>query len=85
GGPGGRRIDVPLYAADPQIAIEIDESFAAASLEAYRRNRTKDLWLQRRGLLVIRVLADDIQDRLQDIALLIRDVVRERRIRGRRR
>ena len=85
GGPAGRRIEVALYAAELQLAIEIDPTFAAPSLEAYRRARTKDLWLQRRGHLVIRVLADDLVNRLEDVALQVRDVVRERRIRGRRR
>lgn len=84
-GPGGRRVDVALHAAEVELAIEFDDAFAAPTLEAYRKARHKDLWLQRRGLLVMRILADDVDKRLEDLALQIRDVVRERRIRGRRR
>ncbi len=85
GGSSTRRVEVALYATDLELAIEFDENFAPANLEAYRRDRTKDLWLQRRGVLVMRVLASDLVERLEDVALTIRDVVRERRIRGRRR
>ena len=85
GGPAGRRVEVALYSAELELAIEFDESFSVATLEAYRKDRTKDLWLQRRGLLVMRILKQDLEKRLEDVALQIRDVVRERRIRGRRR
>ncbi len=84
-GPGGRRVDVALHAAEVELAIEFDDAFAAPTLEAYRKARNKDLWLQRRGLLVMRILAEDVDKRLEDLVLQIRDVVRERRIRGRRR
>ena len=83
GGPAGRKVEVALFAAELEVAIELDVDFAAPSLEVYRKSRAKDLWLQRHGILVMRVLAQDLEQRLEDVALQIRDVVRERRIRGR--
>ena len=85
GGPAGRRVEVALYGAELALAIEIDSEFAYPNVEAYRRERTKDLWLQRRGILIMRILAQDLEKRLEDIVLQVRDVVRERRIRGKRR
>lgn len=85
GGPAGRKVEVPLYAAELALAIEVDERYAPSNLEAYRRDRAKDLWLQRRGVMVVRLLAEDLEQRLDAVLHLMREVVRERRIRGRRR
>ena len=46
--------------ARDRIAIEIDGYHHFADAERYRRDRRKDLLLQSHGLLVIRLLAEDV-------------------------
>ena len=46
--------------------------------DAYRRDRRKDLELQRRGYLVVRVLADDVVRRLEEILETILGLVAHR-------
>jgi hypothetical protein len=57
---GSNAIEVDLIARQDRIAIEIDGFYHFNDLSAYRRDRRKDLLLQTQGLLVIRVLAQDI-------------------------
>lgn len=57
---GSNAIEVDLIARQDRIAIEIDGFYHFNDLSAYRRDRRKDLLLQTQGLLVIRVLAQDV-------------------------
>ena len=57
-GPTAAEID--LLSRRDRIAIEIDGFHHFGDLERYRRDRRKDLLLQSEGLLVIRVLAEDV-------------------------
>ncbi|MEO7732500.1 MAG: DUF559 domain-containing protein [Kofleriaceae bacterium] len=57
---GGAAAEVDLLSRGDGIAIEIDGVHHFADLEAYRRDRKKDLLLQSQGLFVVRVLADDV-------------------------
>ncbi len=65
-GPG-RPIEVDLLARSLRLVIEIDGYYHFQDSEAYRRDRRKDLELQKRGFLVLRILADDVVDRLEEL------------------
>jgi very-short-patch-repair endonuclease len=57
---GADAAEVDLIARKDRIAIEIDGFYHFTDPSAYRRDRRKDLLLQTQGLLVIRVLAQDV-------------------------
>jgi very-short-patch-repair endonuclease len=57
-GPGAAEVD--LLAREDRIAIEVDGYYHFTDLDAYRRDREKDLLLQLQGFVVIRVLAQDV-------------------------
>ncbi|EYF05498.1 endonuclease domain-containing protein [Chondromyces apiculatus] len=75
---GGREAEVDLLARGPKIAVEIDGYFHFQSPEAYRRDRRKDVVLQRNGYVVLRFLAEDVVARLEEILDTITAVVGER-------
>lgn len=52
--------EVDLLSREDGIAIEIDGIHHFADPSCYRRDRRKDLLLQTQGLLVVRVLAEDV-------------------------
>jgi very-short-patch-repair endonuclease len=57
---GGAAAEVDLLARADRIAIEVDGYYHFADLDAYRRDRRKDLALQLAGLIVLRVHAQDV-------------------------
>jgi very-short-patch-repair endonuclease len=57
---GARAAEVDLLGRLDRIAIEIDGYHHFTDLEAYRRDRRKDLLLQTHGFVVIRLLAEDV-------------------------
>jgi very-short-patch-repair endonuclease len=57
---GGGAAEVDLLARRDGIAIEIDGYHHFTDLDAYRRDRKKDLLLQLQGLIVIRLHAQDV-------------------------
>ena len=57
---GPSALEVDLLNREDHIAIEIDGYYHFGDLEAYRRDRKKDLVLQTQGFVVIRVLAQDV-------------------------
>jgi very-short-patch-repair endonuclease len=57
---GGRAAEIDLLSRKDRIAIEVDGFYHFTDLDAYRRDRKKDLLLQTHGWLVIRVLAQDV-------------------------
>ncbi|HWU87054.1 MAG TPA: DUF559 domain-containing protein [Kofleriaceae bacterium] len=57
---GAGAAEVDLLARRDGIAVEIDGYHHFADLEAYRRDRKKDLLLQLQGLIVIRLHAQDV-------------------------
>ncbi len=63
----GRPIEVDLLARSLKLVIEIDGYYHFQDPEAYRRDRRKDLELQKRGYLVLRILADDVVERLEEL------------------
>jgi superfamily II DNA or RNA helicase/very-short-patch-repair endonuclease len=64
---GGGTLEVDLLAAGLHLAIEIDGPQHLASVEAYRRDRYKDRLLQENGYRVLRFLAEDVCQRLDDV------------------
>jgi hypothetical protein len=57
-GPAAAEID--LLSRGDRIAIEIDGVHHFADPDCYRRDRRKDLLLQTQGLVVVRLLAEDV-------------------------
>lgn len=57
---GPNALEVDLLGRRDRIAIEIDGYYHFGDLDAYRRDRRKDLLLQTQGFMVIRVLAEDV-------------------------
>jgi len=70
--------EIDLLDRRGRLALEIDGYHHFQDPVAYRRDRHKDLLLQRSGLLVMRVLADDVVDRLEHMLDTIRDILAER-------
>ena len=63
----GRAMEVDLAASELALAVEIDGYYHFRDADAYRRDRRKDFELQKRGFLVVRVLADDVVRRLEEV------------------
>lgn len=72
---GGRRIEVDLVSKRYLIAIEIDGYYHFLNAQAYRKDRLKDLTLQKHGYIVIRFMAEDVVRRLEEILDTILDIV----------
>jgi very-short-patch-repair endonuclease len=49
------------------VAVELDGAQHLADAEAYRRDRRKDALLQENGYRVLRFLAEDVGQRLDDV------------------
>ena len=62
-----RWIEVDLTARSLKLAIEVDGYHHFHDPEAFRRDRRKDLELQKHGNLVMRVLAEDVVERLEEV------------------
>ena len=75
-----RCIEVDLLARTLKLAVEVDGYHHFTDPEAFRRDRRKDLELQKHGYLVVRVLADDVVERLEDVMNTIRAAVAFRRV-----
>jgi very-short-patch-repair endonuclease len=70
-----RPMEVDLLAEALRLAVEVDGYYHFRDADAYRRDRRKDLEFQRRGFLVVRVLAEDVVRRLEEILETILDAV----------
>ncbi|WP_157210944.1 endonuclease domain-containing protein [Verrucomicrobium spinosum] len=75
---GNQRAEVDLLAVDAGLAIEIDGYHHFADADAYRRDRRKDVLLQKHDFFVLRFLAADVVTRLEDILDAIVSVIRYR-------
>ncbi len=75
----GRQVEVDLLARRLFIAVEIDGYHHFQDPEVYRRDRRKDLALQRHGYVVLRFLAQDVVARLEEILDTISEVISQRR------
>lgn len=61
-------MEVDLCAEHLRLVVELDGTQHLGDSEAYRRDRAKDLRLQEHGFMVVRVLAEDVCERL-DVVL----------------
>jgi very-short-patch-repair endonuclease len=64
---GWGKMEVDLYCADAQVAIELDGAQHLADAAAYRRDHRKDHLLQEQGYFLLRFLADDVGKDLDDV------------------
>jgi hypothetical protein len=76
---GTRPCELDLGSLDLRIAIEIDGFYHFLDGDAWRRDRRKDLLLQMHDFVVMRLLAEDVVDRLPDALITIDRVVEHRR------
>jgi hypothetical protein len=72
---GPRPAEVDLLCRSPRIAVEVDGYYHFLAADGYRRDRTKDWELQRRGFVVLRFLAEDVIPRLEIIRDRILDAL----------
>jgi very-short-patch-repair endonuclease len=75
----GRSVEVDFLSRRLRLAIEVDGYFHFREPERYRRDRRKDLALQRHGYWVLRFLADDVVARFEEIRDTVLEVVSIRR------
>ncbi|MCP3098065.1 endonuclease domain-containing protein [Myxococcus sp. K15C18031901] len=78
-GDGSRPLEVDLLCRELRLAIEIDGFHHFREPERYRRDRRKDLDLQRAGYWVARFLADDVVARLEVIRETVESMIAARR------
>jgi very-short-patch-repair endonuclease len=78
---GTRDLEIDLFAPTLALAIEVDGHFHFVDREAYRRDRRKDALLQRHGLFVVRALAADVVECLDDVLDAVLENVRHARTR----
>jgi hypothetical protein len=76
---GPRQAEVDLVCRELSLAVEIDGYYHFQSMDDYRRDRRKDVELQRQGYLVLRFLADDVVARLEEILETILNAITFRR------
>jgi very-short-patch-repair endonuclease len=79
-----RAAEVDLAATSLDLVVEIDGYYHFQDAESYRRDRRKDLELQKHGYLVVRVLADDVVCRLEEVLETILAAVAFRRGQGKK-
>ena len=72
---GPRAAEVDLLCRSPRVAIELDGYYHFLAPDGYRRDRTKDWELQRRGFVVLRFLAEDVIPQLEMIRDRILDAL----------
>lgn len=70
-----RPMEVDLLARTLGVAVEVDGYYHFQNADAYRRDRRKDLALQSRGYLVVRILAEDVVARLEEVLTMIEEAV----------
>lgn len=76
---GSQAAEIDLACPEFKLAIEIDGYYHFLDPESYRRDRRKDLELQRRGWLVMRFLADDVGPRQEEIVAAVTSALQLRR------
>jgi hypothetical protein len=75
----GRAVEVDLLSRRLSLAVELDGYYHFQDEEAYRRDRRKDLALQRHGYVVLRFLTRDVVARLEEILDTLSEVITQRR------
>jgi very-short-patch-repair endonuclease len=75
-------MEVDLLCTEARLVIELDGGQHFVDPEAYRRDRRKDALLQQNDCLVLRILAEDLGKRLDDVldTVLAALIHRQRRL-----
>jgi hypothetical protein len=76
---GNRAAEVDLLCNWLKIAIEVDGYYHFCDPDSYRRDRRKDRLMQQHGYLVLRFLAQDVVERMEDVLDDVVAAVRFRR------
>jgi hypothetical protein len=76
---GWGQMEVDLLWAEGRVAIELDGPQHFENVEAYRRDRRKDVLLQENGYFVLRFLAEDLGKRLDAVLDTILRTLSQRR------
>jgi very-short-patch-repair endonuclease len=71
----GRPAEIDLACLSKRIAVEIDGYHHFTDPAGYRRDRRKDVLLQKHGFFVLRFLAEDVVSEMEVICESIRAVV----------
>jgi very-short-patch-repair endonuclease len=79
---GGRALEIDLLDRRGRTAIEVDGYHHFRDADRYRRDRRKDALLQSEGYFVLRTLAEDVVDRLDDVLLGIVENLQRNETRG---
>jgi very-short-patch-repair endonuclease len=79
---GGRALEIDLLDRQGRTAIEVDGYHHFRDADRYRRDRRKDALLQSEGYFVLRTLAEDVVDRLDDVLLEIAVSLQRNQTRG---
>ncbi|MEX0679480.1 MAG: DEAD/DEAH box helicase family protein [Pirellulales bacterium] len=77
---GNGRMEVDLLCVEARLAVELDGSQHLDSVEAYRRDRRKDMLLQEHGYLVLRFLVEDVGKEFDTVLDAILRALSHRRI-----
>ncbi len=64
---GLRAAEIDLLASGLLLAVEVDGYYHFTDADAYRRDRRKDWELQRHGYTIVRVLAEDVVARMDEV------------------
>lgn len=72
-------MEIDLLCTQRKIALEIDGEFHFETRENYRRDRRKDLLLQKAGYLVLRFLAEDVIERIDIVLETIQSIFETRK------
>ena len=78
-GEGSRPLEVDLLCPKLRLAVELDGHFHFHDADSFRRDRRKDLALQRAGYWVVRFLSDDVVNRLEEILETLDTLIAARR------
>jgi very-short-patch-repair endonuclease len=76
---GARATEPDLVSLQLRLVLEVDGYYHFQELDAYRRDRRKDVLLQQHGYLVSRHLASDVVERAGEVLRVIRELVTQRR------
>lgn len=72
---GPRPLEIDLSCRELRLAVEVDGFFHFREADAYRRDRRKDRLLQREGYFVVRVLAEDVASRIDEVLTTIHEAI----------
>jgi len=76
-------MEVDLFCADADVAIELDGSQHLSDADAYRSDRRKDYFLQEHGYFVLRFLAEDVGKNLDTVLdVILRALAHRKRASG---